>query len=397
MILKNLYNNKVGHVINFNSLIHKENLQQDDNLLIFSEENFNKVKYGDFFKVDVSIIPNRNQIVYLTIDKEPIVVEHSLLESNRINHQGIGILTFTSNNFESISLSNNENLLACVLPNGMTKLSGKTFQNCINLKFVLLPDTIESFSANDTFDNCQSLTSLTLPKNLKSTGGYTFRNCMSLEQMYLPDTLTNQPMMTGLKNLRFIKFPTNSSFTKVSGLSNCTSLEKVYLPSNIDTIESSTFSGCVNLRDINLDKIKYIGAGAFNNCSSLREITIPSTQELLGQDIVSRCKLDRLIIKATQPQFHQFTFSGTTVKYLDYYGEYLPSECDLPISEAETIILRNTKGVLTTQDGQYTLDKPYQSSKIYSWLKIYVPNSLVDSYKESYPKLKNNFYPIYSE
>lgn len=382
--------------VTLNNIVELDDVSRNDkfDLLVTDQENLYKVAYENLIKqYNISAIPNNNQIIYTTLDNNIINVEHSLLESN-VYHvdKGFGILTFTSSNFNSVSLANNENLYSVKFPEGLTSLTGKTFQNCINLQEVYLPNSITSFSANDTFDNCQSLRHLTLPNKLEKTGGYTFRNCNSLEEMYLPDTLTNQPMMTSLKSIRFIKLPVNSSFKKVGELSNCTSLEKIYLPSNIETIGSSCFSGCTNLRDINLNYVKYIEAGAFNNCSSIKEITIPATQELLGQDIISRCHLDRLIIKATKPQFHQFTFSGTTTRHLDYYGEYLPAECTLPLSEAETVILRYTKGVLCTQEGEYNLDA--QINPVYGWLKIYVPNTLINEYRDKYPRLENCFYPL---
>ena len=391
--VNNIYNSIKEWIINSEE-ITDVTVNDDCKILVTLNEDVHQLTYQNLVKqYHISSIPERNQIVYVTLDSNIIDIEHTELESN-VYHvdKGFGILTFKSNNFENITFGPSETLYSCWLPEGMVTLGGKAFQNCTNLQEVHLPNSMIKFSANDTFDNCQSLRHITLPKNLESTGGYTFRNCQSLEEIYLPDTLKNQPMLTGLKSLRFIKLPVNSNFTKVGQLSNCTSLEKIYLPANVDTIDSSAFQGCVNLRDINFDKIKYVGAGAFNNCSSMKEIIIPATQEMLGQDIVSRTYLDRLIIKTTKPQFHQFTFSGTTTRYLDYYGEYLPTECTLPLSEAETVILRSTKEVLKTQEGEYNLDE--QIKTIYSWLKIYVPNKLLDDYKEAYPRLVNNLFPI---
>ena len=374
--------------------VDKLTVDDESKILITLDGDIRQVSYQNLIKqYNISSIPERNQIVYVTLDSNIIDIEHSELESN-VYHadKGFGILTFKSNNFENITFGPSETLYSCWLPEGMLTLGGKAFQNCTNLQEVHLPNSMTKFTTNDTFDNCQSLRHITLPKNFESTGGYTFRNCQSLEEIYLPDTLKNQPMLTGLKSLRFIKLPVNSNFTKVGQLSNCISLEKIYLPSNIDTIESGAFQNCTNLRDLNFDKIKYIGAGAFNNCSSMKEIIIPATQEMLGQDIVSRTSLERLIIKATKPQFHQFSFSGTTTRYLDYYGEYLPTECTLPLSEAETVILRSTKEVLKTQEGEYNLDE--QIKTVYSWLRIYVPKNLLDSYKEAYPRLASNLYSI---
>lgn len=368
----------------------------DIKILVTLDDEVRRITYQNMVKqYHISAIPARNQIVYTTLDSNIINVEHTELESN-VYHvdKGFGILTFKSNNFESISFGPSDTLYSCRLPEGMKSLGGKGFQNCTALQEVYLPNSITKFTGNDTFDNCQSLRHLTLPNKLESTGGYTFRNCQSLEEIYLPDTLNNMVMLSNLSSLRFVKLPSNPNFTTVSQMNNCTALEKVYLPSNITAIGSSAFSGCTNLRDLNLDKIKTIGGGAFNNCTSMREITIPATQEMLGQDIVSRTHTDKLVIKATKPQFHQFSFSGTTTKFLDYYGEYLPSECTLPLSEAETVILRSTKEVLKTQEGEYNLDD--QIKNVYSWLKIYVPNNLLDGYKEYYPRLANNFYPMYS-
>lgn len=391
----NLFNSVKEWFVNSDE-ITDVNTSDDIKILVTLDNEVHRLTYQNMVKqYHISAVPNRNQIVYTTLDSDIINVEHSQLESN-VYHvdKGFGILTFKSNSFENITFGPSDTLYSCRLPEGMTSLGGKAFQNCTSLQEVYLPNSITKFTGNDTFDNCQSLRHLTLPNKLESTGGYTFRNCQSLEEIYLPDTLNNQVMLSNLVSLRFVKLPSNPNYTTVSQMNGCTSLEKVYLPSNITAIGGSAFSGCTNLRDLNLDKIKSVGAGAFNNCTSMREITIPSTQELLGQDIVSRTHTDKLIIKTVKPQFHQFTFSGTTTKFLDYYGEYLPSECTLPLSEAETVILRSTKEVLKTQEGEYNLDDQIKS--VYSWLKIYVPNNLLDEYKEYYPRLTNNFYPIFS-
>lgn len=66
---------------------------------------------------------------------------------------------------------------------GMTELSNYVFQNCAELRRVVISKgTVEI--GFDVFENCESLEAIFLPYSTVSVGVYTFRGCSSLTDVY---------------------------------------------------------------------------------------------------------------------------------------------------------------------------------------------------------------------
>ena len=70
----------------------------------------------------------------------------------------------------------------------------------------------------------------------------------------------------------------------------CSRLENLEIPKTVDTIESSAFQGCSNLKFVILyDSIKIIGDESFRD-SGLEAITIPKSVYYLGRHAFRDCK-----------------------------------------------------------------------------------------------------------
>lgn len=80
--------------------------------------------------------------------------------------------------------------------------------------------------------------------------------------------------MTQLRKLDL----SQTDITIIEGCASLSKLETVLLPSNVKTIGSSAFRGCVRLKDINLKTIEEIGDYAFYRCSALTSLSLPNTQ-----------------------------------------------------------------------------------------------------------------------
>ncbi|MBR2323097.1 MAG: leucine-rich repeat protein [Clostridia bacterium] len=88
------------------------------------------------------------------------------------------------------------------------------------------------------------------------------------------------------ENLTEITLP--STLTYFAGVSGCSSLESIVIPANVESIGSSAFSECHNLKSITIEngsKLDRIGGYAFERCERLTSITIPKSVKSLGQNL----------------------------------------------------------------------------------------------------------------
>lgn len=76
------------------------------------------------------------------------------------------------------------------VPSGVTQLAYGAFQNAINLKKVVLPDTVID-TTNFPFAGCTSLIDVTLSQNMTTLGYQAFANCTALEQIVIPASMTS--------------------------------------------------------------------------------------------------------------------------------------------------------------------------------------------------------------
>ena len=72
-----------------------------------------------------------------------------------------------------------------VIPEGVTAIKPRAFENCYQLESVLIPDTVTSIGAG-AFRNCARLKDVNIPASVKIIGRYAFLNCVSLYQIAIP-------------------------------------------------------------------------------------------------------------------------------------------------------------------------------------------------------------------
>ena len=193
---------------------------------------------------------------------------------------------------------------ATTIPNGLFKNMSITTFEC--------PDSITRIG-NEAFQNCSKLESVVLSKNLEKIGASAFENCTKLTEVELPETLKIMEndyyggSFSGCKNLKKVNIPKTlekgywafqncSSLTQIdwgegvtiipNGLfKECTGLKNVQLPATITAIGEEGFQQCTNLENVvfseNLEKI---GASAFENCTKITEVELPETLKIMEND-----------------------------------------------------------------------------------------------------------------
>ena len=193
-------------------------------------------------------------------------------------------------------------------------------------------DNSASFVASNAFLNNNTIQTVNLPY-ATTVNSSAFRNCTSLNQVNLP----------------------MCSYIGASAFYRCYSLSQVNLPV-CSHIENNTFYGCSSLSQVNLPVCSYIGNSVFFNCYSLSQASLPLCK-YIGSGAFRTCSLQSLSLPVC-------SYIGS----LAFYG-----------CSSLSIITIGYSGICSLGDA-----RTFETTQITSSTgSIYVPASLVDSYKSA--------------
>lgn len=181
---------------------------------------------------------------------------------------------------------------------------------------------------NHMFYHNDIIETVDLP-NCATIGGSAFYTCSKLTTVDLPNCMTVQS----------------------SAFYSCSKLTTVNIP-NCYSIYSGGFQYCSNLTKVNCEKIEGLGLNAFNGCSKLSEISLPICK-FLHQNVFLNCK------SLTSLDFPRVSFISTAAF----------SGC----TNLQTISFGSTSVCKLSNSNAF--------SGCTALTSIYVPASLVDSYK----------------
>ena len=221
-----------------------------------------------------------------------------------------------------------------VFPDGITRISPRSFEYCYNLQSVTLPDSVMSIGFY-AFRKCTGLKEFHMGKNVRTIELNAFRDCTSLQRLVLSDSLetigvhafdgcsaitdtvvfpeslvslgdnafagASGPNAVAVWKAKHCKSGARpmSHFTKVIFGENveyigtylfCNApLDTVILPHGLDSIEQRAFYGC-SLRYIELPQsLKYIGPSAFDGATSLTSLTVPENMSNIPNALCYGC------------------------------------------------------------------------------------------------------------
>ena len=148
-----------------------------------------------------------------------------------------------------------------------------------------IPDGISKLSSR-AFQNCTSLVSLTIPQGLTQIGSTSFAGCSSLENVVVEN---GNPVYDSRNNCNAIIETDTKSL--VLGCKN------TIIPEDVTSIGTSAFEGCTGLTSITIpNSITSIGDNAFSGCKNLKEVTtLPTIPPTLGNGAFGGCNSPTLI------------------------------------------------------------------------------------------------------
>ena len=134
--------------------------------------------------------------------------------------------------------------------NRLRTISDKLFESCRKLEMIELPESICEIG-NSSFSST-ALKAMNLPASLQKIGDFAF-SYSGLEQVELPAKLTS----LGTGAFRHCNFTT------------------IRIPSSVDTLAERVFSDCENLESVeNEGSIRSIERGAFSGCKQLKSVQV---------------------------------------------------------------------------------------------------------------------------
>ncbi len=169
------------------------------------------------------------------------------------------------------------------IPEGVTSVGIRAFENCGYLSEVSLPSTLMSLGGM-AFANT-ALESVHIPKSLESCGYELYRGVYAYDYVFRGKTygLQGGPFY-GCERLRTATFEDGITFISDNLFNGCTGLTTVTIPDTVTKIEASAFKGALRLSQLKLsNKLTLIENEAFRLCVSLTGVTITdSVTEIYG-------------------------------------------------------------------------------------------------------------------
>ena len=172
-----------------------------------------------------------------------------------------------------------------IIANGVTAIGTNTFNNCVNLTYVSIPNTVATIGA--AFSNCTSLESIVIPDSVTSLSG-TFYGCTNLSSVELSNSLEqigSQSTFRDCTSLKQIILPESLREIGNYSFQDCTSLESIVIPGAVESIGGRAFSGCTNLKSVKIGSLNdnytnteiAIVDYAFSGCSGLTDLILGSS------------------------------------------------------------------------------------------------------------------------
>ncbi|MBN1463914.1 MAG: leucine-rich repeat protein [Paludibacteraceae bacterium] len=240
---------------------------------------------------------------YIIRENMPALIKLDLSLTTISAYVGIGGTITGTNSYDANAIPKNafsdpqaytgkKDMTSIILPNSITYIGERAFQNCIGLSSIDIPSSVISIGTY-AFSFCNGLTSVSIPSSVSVIGNGAFACCSKITSLYLPSSVLSigDGAFSNCWKLTSINIP--SSITSIGNevFNNCFVLDSISIPSSVTSIGSSAFSGCNGLSSINIpSSVTSIGSSAFYNCDGLTSISIPSSITSIENFTFSYCK-----------------------------------------------------------------------------------------------------------
>lgn len=253
-----------------------------------------------------------------------VMINYDLLMKSALNKTGHIILKGTPETIANNAFQNCADLRSVVLPESVRSVGAYAFAGCKGLTTIILGAEIESlgiaaFSGTSLatfsmpsevtevsprlFEGCVRLTDVDFGENIRVIGDSAFEGCTCIESLKLPDSVVSIGsrafLGTWISDITFGKGLVSIGSYAFAGLF----FKQVVLPDSLEEMGEAAFGSCAHLESIDLgNSLKALPSKAFYYCGSLSELTLPSTIASVGNDSLTECtELESLYCESSTP------------------------------------------------------------------------------------------------
>ena len=166
---------------------------------------------------------------------------------------------------------------------GLTEVAYNCFKQCVNLKDIRLPDTVEIIG-NSAFQET-GIEKIYFPKSLKKLGDSVYQECSALTRVEIPGGIEQigANLFYGCKGILSATLPEGMYEIPKTMFHYCTALMTVNIPESVRIIRTSAFADCKSVTSFVLpDLLLYIESSAFSNCA-FESISVPDSTYEIGE------------------------------------------------------------------------------------------------------------------
>ncbi|MDR1115109.1 MAG: leucine-rich repeat protein [Tannerella sp.] len=182
-----------------------------------------------------------------------------------------------------------------VIPDEVTSIGVRAFQNCSSLTSIEIPSPVASIGKG-AFGRCISLASVEIANSVVSIGESAFEGCISLLSVEIPASVVGigRNAFGGCSSLFAVNADAaNSHFLSEDGILYNRDKTELYIypagkggefsiSGSVTGVGAYAFSGCRGLRSVEIPKsVASLGYNAFGGCSSLKDETVEWTVPLM--------------------------------------------------------------------------------------------------------------------
>lgn len=224
---------------------------------------------------------------------------------------------------QSIKTISDEAFLGCKrlekidLPEKLEYIGKSAFSCCYLLEEIKLPKTLKYINEL-TFKNCVSLCRVVFEEesSVSKILFGAFKNCMNLRFLNIPDSISFIEK-DAFFNVN-VSFELPKNLKSFRGMSFLKDNRKIELPESVTTIEDCAFQGSQKLKSLKLGDIKNIDESAFYECDFVQDIELGSKS---AYEFKEKC----LYEKKTKTLIHAFTEVDKTFSipsFIEHIGKY---------------------------------------------------------------------------
>lgn len=172
-----------------------------------------------------------------------------------------------------------------LLPKSIKHLGDSVFEACTNLKEISFSDGLLTLG-NKCFKNCKAIDEVTLPETVTKISAEAFRNCVGLKKFIIPKNVEviEKLAFTGCDSLKEFVVADDNPYLRTDGHAIYTKdmktlvcfapgSDKEYykIPDTVTYLSDNAFSGCMNLRVVDVPAGAKKGSYCFSGCENLRK------------------------------------------------------------------------------------------------------------------------------